>query len=565
MTALLILTALCALFLILDRTIFASLTSSVRYGLDRLFLILLALPFFPALSLGQPAAVGFPSVVSTGAVVSSVMDMAQEALPLAHAPQILPSWIGYLYWAGAALTALFYGLAYFHLLRQKRRSHLPCSTQEQEIKTLLQQEQKALGLRRVFLLFSDEINSPLSFGILFPTVLLPTSILNHPTLQTALVLRHELTHLKQKDALWNFLFALGSILYWFHPLVQLCFAQARFHRELACDEKVLLGLNGDMRRTYGRALLAWACGNALSACPAFSGASKRLRQRIEAITAFPPQVHPRRQWLCILLCCLMVAMAAPSVTNAAGRAFSALQPLPNYTQLDVASAFGSFSGSAVLLRPDGSYAIYGPSDAQTPAPPYSTYKIPSALIALEEGQIAPNASLLAWDGTSYPFASWQKDQTLQSALQNSVNWYFESLNASLGPDCLASYFSAFSYGNGAASSALDQFWADGTLTVSPLQQVDFLHRLCQNDLPASIENQQALQDALFLHSSPYGALYGKTGTGNWEGQDREGWFVGWIATDSGPACFSIHIKGVGANGQTAYQIAQTLFFSATGQ
>ena len=77
MTALLILTALCALFLILDRTIFASLTSSVRYGLDRLFLILLALPFFPALSLGQPAAVGFPSVVSTGAVVSSVMDMAQ--------------------------------------------------------------------------------------------------------------------------------------------------------------------------------------------------------------------------------------------------------------------------------------------------------------------------------------------------------------------------------------------------------------------------------------------------------------------------------------------------------
>ena len=64
--------------------------------------------------------------------------------------------------------------------------------------------------------------------------------------------------------------------------------------------------------------------------------------------------------------------------------------------------------------------------------PDSTYKIYSGLFALEEGVINYNSSNQHWDGTNYYFDSWNKDQTLTTALRNSVNWYFQNLDTQIG-------------------------------------------------------------------------------------------------------------------------------------
>ena len=59
--------------------------------------------------------------------------------------------------------------------------------------------------------------------------------------------------------------------------------------------------------------------------------------------------------------------------------------------------------------------------------PDSTYKIYDALFALEEGIITPDNSFVAWDGQENPFAAWNTDQTLSSAMASSVNWYFQTM------------------------------------------------------------------------------------------------------------------------------------------
>ena len=36
------------------------------------------------------------------------------------------------------------------------------------------------------------------------------------------------------------------------------------------------------------------------------------------------------------------------------------------------------------------------------------------------------------DGDAFPFPSWEADQDLNSAMQNSVNWYFQAIDSQLG-------------------------------------------------------------------------------------------------------------------------------------
>ncbi len=71
--------------------------------------------------------------------------------------------------------------------------------------------------------------------------------------------------------------------------------------------------------------------------------------------------------------------------------------------------------------------------------PNSTYKIYDALFGLEEEIITPENSFIAWNGEIYPFEAWDADQTLQSAMNSSVNWYFESVDEQLGAANISNY------------------------------------------------------------------------------------------------------------------------------
>jgi beta-lactamase regulating signal transducer with metallopeptidase domain len=93
--------------------------------------------------------------------------------------------------------------------------------------------------RHVALLVSNEIEVPITTGILFPKIVLSPDYAEWSALRRAAILNHELAHIKRLDAFTQALAHLTAALYWFHPLVWLMAREMRSERERACDDQVL--------------------------------------------------------------------------------------------------------------------------------------------------------------------------------------------------------------------------------------------------------------------------------------------------------------------------------------
>jgi beta-lactamase regulating signal transducer with metallopeptidase domain len=111
-----------------------------------------------------------------------------------------------------------------------------------------------LGIERhVALLVSDEIEVPITSGILFPRIILSPDYSEWSPARRSAILNHELAHIKRLDALTQALGHLVAALYWFHPLVWLMVRAMRAERERACDDHVLA--SGTKASDYAHELL----------------------------------------------------------------------------------------------------------------------------------------------------------------------------------------------------------------------------------------------------------------------------------------------------------------------
>jgi beta-lactamase class D len=98
--------------------------------------------------------------------------------------------------------------------------------------------------------------------------------------------------------------------------------------------------------------------------------------------------------------------------------------------------------------------------------PASTFKIPHGLIALEAGVVTPK-TVQTWDGTKYANrAAWEKSHTLESAIPNSVLWFFQRTAVKIGPTRMRSFLERFRYGNTDTSGPADQYWINGRLRMT---------------------------------------------------------------------------------------------------
>ncbi|MBO1680967.1 penicillin-binding transpeptidase domain-containing protein, partial [Bittarella massiliensis (ex Durand et al. 2017)] len=64
--------------------------------------------------------------------------------------------------------------------------------------------------------------------------------------------------------------------------------------------------------------------------------------------------------------------------------------------------------------------------------------------------------------------------------------------------------------------------------ISPLEQVELLTGFYHNEWNLHPEYVKAVKNAICLASSSDGSLYGKTGTGQVNGENRNGWFIGFV-------------------------------------
>lgn len=227
---------------------------------------------------------------------------------------------------------------------------------------------------------------------------------------------------------------------------------------------------------------------------------------------------------------------------------------------ELPTLFDGYKGSFVLydLQKDN-WNIYDIEQATIRISPNSTYKIYDALFALEENIITSENSFISCPQQNYPFESWNEDQTLFSAMNSSVTWYFQALDAKLGKSNLQSYIEQIGYGNQNINGELSSYWMESSLKISPIEQVELLTSLYFNDFGFTPENIQTTKESIQLFSDVNCTIYGKTGTGCIEEKNVNGWFIGFVESKNHTYFFATNIQAIdNATGSIASEITLSI-------
>ncbi|CAG0926418.1 putative beta-lactamase YbxI [Thermoflexales bacterium] len=234
------------------------------------------------------------------------------------------------------------------------------------------------------------------------------------------------------------------------------------------------------------------------------------------------------------------ATATPDRSTATPTAGSAAAT--SETQPEFEKYFNGAPGTFVLYDLKRNHTLrYNPERSTERFLPASTFKILNSLISLETGVIPDEQTVIKWDGTSYGIPAWQQDHTLRSAIQDSVVWYYQELARRVGAERMQKYVEAVRYGNHDITGKIDSFWLDGALRISADEQVEFLKRLYQNDLPFSQRALDIVKDILILDQTPVSQLSGKTGT-QLRVKPGVNWFVGYVEKDNEVYIFATNLE-----------------------
>jgi beta-lactamase regulating signal transducer with metallopeptidase domain len=115
------------------------------------------------------------------------------------------------------------------------------------------------------ILASDDVKSPFILGMLRPRIYVPSSM-SGQTLEY--VISHEMAHIKRGDHWWKPLGYLLLSVYWFNPLCWLAYLLLCRDIEMACDEKIVRGMDNKSKAAYSEALLSCSMPRrAITACP----------------------------------------------------------------------------------------------------------------------------------------------------------------------------------------------------------------------------------------------------------------------------------------------------------
>lgn len=172
--------------------------------------------------------------------------------------------------------------------------------------------------------------------------------------------------------------------------------------------------------------------------------------------------------------------------------------------------------------------------------PMSTFKIALSLMGFDQG-ILLDENHPVWPYLGYDafLESWKLDQTPKSWLTNSTIWYSRALTVQMGIETLCDYVTRFEYGNQDMSGGVTQAWLSSSLQISPRQQVLFLTKMLQHQLPISSYAVETTKSILFTEEWDNGwKLFGKTGSD----LSMCAWYVGWVEKEGDLKIFALVVE-----------------------
>lgn len=166
-----------------------------------------------------------------------------------------------------------------------------------------------LHLRKNVVIYeSPRVSGPVTMGLFNPFVVLPVE--ERRAGDTALILHHELLHVKRKDLWYKWLWQLILCIHWFNPVLYRIQKILSEDCELSCDEQILKQLSDKGKRAYGNVLLDTAQKNLDFGETVFLTTlleeKEALKERLEGIIEYKKQ---SRLKILVSVCAMIFVMS----------------------------------------------------------------------------------------------------------------------------------------------------------------------------------------------------------------------------------------------------------------
>lgn len=148
--------------------------------------------------------------------------------------------------------------------------------------------------------------------------------------------------------------------------------------------------------------------------------------------------------------------------------------------------------------------------------PGGAFQIFASLVSLESAVARTEAHEIKWNGKYYAFsngemkeiaaadtnqagyqATWAQDLTLLNAFKHKSIPYFQELVGQISIDEMRHYMDTVKYGNRKIDTLGINYWNDGTLKISPDEQVGLIKRLYHSEIRGFTERSQRIVRGLF--------------------------------------------------------------------
>ncbi|HUC53602.1 MAG TPA: M56 family metallopeptidase [Candidatus Cybelea sp.] len=188
-------------------------------------------------------------------------------------------------------------------LRRFREASTPI-TNSAESAAILNHMRATVGASAEFRL-SANVDSPVTFGLAKPVILLPERFLETDARFQSAIACHELLHIRRRDWAQHLVEEIVRAVFWFQPAMAWLISRVRLAREQVVDLEVIRLTNA--RRAYLQALLEFTAGQTrIAAIPAPPFLAER--QLVERISIMLKEVRMSRGRLlasfAVISCCL---------------------------------------------------------------------------------------------------------------------------------------------------------------------------------------------------------------------------------------------------------------------
>lgn len=229
--------------------------------------------------------------------------------------------------AGVLVCAVLFSLAYWKC-RKEFQTSIPVGNDFTENWLSVHQQGRRISIRQ-----SGRFSAPLTYGVLHPVILMPTSTKWENTDSLAYVLAHEYVHIRRFDSIRKLVLIVVLCVHWFNPLVWVMYILANRDIELSCDEAVVRLFGENTKAAYARALISMeeTRSGLTPLCSSFS--KNAIEERITAIM----KIKKTTVFSLVLAGFIVVGTATAFATSA------------NAQQ---AESVGQGSGTEIVTKPD---------------------------------------------------------------------------------------------------------------------------------------------------------------------------------------------------------------------